>query len=258
MQDFFEALPALMIAIAGGLIGLFIGTAFAPLAAPATGLDGARLRTALTTANGDTNWGVWGWLFGKPSSRRSSSGNDPWDTLVVAGVGGILAVTLYVKWVDVVANTLIVMSAAAVLTATISLWTLWRRDVVDGRLFAYRTVTSMLIATIGILNAVWAIYPPLHPDYIRAMQAVVAGHHVQGLSWGDTFGFLLLQLVGQVITAVTLLNTSAYAIAAVAAIYLDQRAMGRWFWLFSFWTVRWSVPRPVFWPRPCLGLFRCC
>ncbi|KRC51992.1 hypothetical protein ASE16_02695 [Leifsonia sp. Root227] len=137
------------------------------------------------------------------------------------------------------------MSAVVVLSATMSMTVLWRRDVIDAKLFAYRTLVNVALPVIGIFNAVWAVNPLWHEDLLRGMQSKLAGQPVAGFNSLEALPFLALQLLGEIVTVVTLLTAIAFSMAAVSAIYIKQNAAGPWFWKFWFWTSKWSVKTVV-------------
>ena len=254
MQDFLSALPGISISIAGAIIGFFIGTAFAPLVSPTT-INGTSLRTAFREADAATNWGVARWIKANFGSTSNSSTTTDGDKIMFALVSIAIAVWLYVRWVEVVAYTLIVMSALVVLAATISIWVLWRRGAVDGKVTAYRIVGGALLATVGTINAVWTMNPPTHTDAMSRLQASLIHGHDVASDGGESYGFILFQLLGVVVTVATLLAAIAFGVASVSAIYIKQRSVGAWFWRFCFWASKWTVPVAVSIVFFVLGLF---
>jgi len=169
MQPF--NLVNLAIDLTSFFLGWFMGTAFGPL------IDGVAqsgrptsLRGSIVRAEAATDWRIgqrWRNTVG-PRNTRSASSND---NLFLAGAVVLVVLYAYVKFSDVVALSLIFLSAGVVLAAAIALFTLWRRGVIDGRDSAIRILVGTLLGAIGITSAIFLVHPLSRHTPQRAYRA---------------------------------------------------------------------------------------
>jgi hypothetical protein len=243
MQELADTAPAFLIALASCLLGLFIGTAFGPVAGPARyGFRGIRLEDARREANALTTWRIRGGV-----STRSSEGgsDDEIGQVALVGVLVVLLVTAYARHARLVANVLVIISIWMAIAAVAVFVTLKKRDVIAGRGWSVALLLGLTFALTGTVDAIWLIYPHVGQEYLQRLLSLESGQGIfsDGL---QSFLFVTYQALGVLFFLGLAVVYVALILATVTAVYIYVGAVGRPLWLVTYWATSWSLRPRVF------------
>lgn len=239
------------------LAGTPVGNAFTPLVLQKAE-DGRNmsLGAAITDARNKTDWRVWRRLCAwaqrnglLPARTTQTSGESDGWKITLLGILSLYLVYLYAVSAMTVATVMMVVAIACVVSTLLTFTILGWRRVVEGQRTAWHMVMTITYGSVGILNAIWLIYPPHHP----VLQAFVSRIDTNDLTVVAALGAafasqplevpaLALQMLGAVLSFIVLLSSIAVCIASVSSVYSAIGVRGaRYTWTPAFWAVRWAT-----------------
>lgn len=236
---------ALWITVPSIVMGLYIGSAWAPLRRPPGGQRPyTHWADAKDAADKATDFQIWQRLRRRKGRRyvTARSSEDFWSQLFVAFLVTVGIVKLYSTHAVVVANVLLVAAGALLIASLVAIVSLKARDVVTGQMIACYLLCGLVFSVLGLFVSVWLVHPAVGGEHLRQLLA--------GIASGDMFrqGFgPLMYALGQLVAAVSFFAVAvafmAISIALVTATYLEWQAFGRPLHLGLYWLTRWSVRR---------------
>lgn len=206
---------------------------------PAQTGEGISLRNAVADARHKTDWQIWAKVRGSSVTRQrtvSSDSDGDLGKLIFVAIAAIGLVTLYLRYVEVVATSMLIAAALTLLMSAVVLLILYLRGVIDGHRAGWSITGTVALAAGGVAVSIFLLAPPL--------QDVLASARNESGGVLKYFGQLSLQFCGALICFGVLIGSIGLCIAHVTAALEAAGGWGSgWLWRFLFWCNRWATFR---------------